>query len=77
MAMLFIKLYRRGRLGKRIVEIMAEKIIPTMATIINVRETAGKLLDKTVLLKLFPPRMIGSQPITPIISELVAQEWKP
>lgn len=74
MAILLIKLYWRGRLGRSMVEIIAERIMPIMATIIKVLDTAGKLLDKTVMLKLLPPKISGSQPITPMIRELVAQE---
>ena len=77
MAKLFIKPYFGGRLGNKMVEIIAEKIIPTMATIIKVRETTGKLLDKTVVLKLSPPNIMGIHPIRPMIKALVAQEWKP
>ena len=74
MATLFIKPYWRGRLGKSMVEIMADKTMPTIATVIKLRDTTGKLLDKTVTLNLSPPKIIGSQPITPMIKALVAQE---
>src|SRR3990167_6770162 len=74
MARLLIKPYWGGRLGKSLVEIIAEKIMPIMAAVIKVRDTTGRLFDKTVALNCWPPIIMGIQPITPIIKALVAQE---
>ena len=66
--------YWGGRLGKSKVEIMADTTMPIIAIVINTLVTCGKLLDKTVALNLSPPKIIGIQPITPIIKALVAHE---
>jgi len=63
-----------GRGGKSKEEIIADSTMPTMAMVINILVTLGKLLDNTVWLKRSLPKNKGSQPIHPIIIALVAQE---
>jgi hypothetical protein len=73
-AIVFVKPYFAGFFGKSKLERIADKTKPDMAAVISVLVINGKLADKTVSLNLSPPKIIGIQPITPIISALVAHE---
>jgi hypothetical protein len=63
-----------GLLGKSKVDIAAENTRPAKAIVIKVLVMLGRLPDITAVLKVFPPKIIGVQPMMAIISTLVAQE---
>ena len=63
--------------GKSIVLKIAETIIPTIEIVIILPVKIGRLNDKTVKLKLFPPSKIGSQPSKNSKRAAVAQDQNP
>lgn len=64
----------RGFGGRRIIEMIAEDIIPNIAKSITILVINGRLKDKILRLKTEPPATIGSQPKRKIMRALVAAE---
>src|SRR3989344_3149046 len=74
----FVRRFSLGPiLGKKLIEIIAEKMSPHMASNMRLRVTSGRLYERSEALKTPPPSQSGNQPSAKIMIGFVASDQKP